>query len=507
MYSDGHGFCFSCESYFSNKTRKFEDLAYTYEYLPWRGVSKEAMQRYDVKTKIGPDGKPLAVGYKYPSGSVKVRYLDRKEFAWEGKPVHELFGQDKFIPGASKYVTITEGELDAISLQEVLGGPVVSVQSASSARADCAAVRPWLEAYERIYLCFDGDTHGQRAAGSVASLFDPRKIFLVKLDGALKDANGFVQAGKSEELKKIWWSSKKYKPETIMSHFDEFRTELTKETPPAASFPFPSWNEYLYGIRKGETYLITALEGVGKTEVMHTIEHHLLKETNENVGAIFLEEAKKQHLEKLAGLQLRTPAHLPDSGISQDEKMAAVEALCRNDERLHIYSVFGSDDPDLLLNSIRYLVVGCDCSYILLDHIGMVVSGLAGDNERQALDYLITQLEMMVVELNFALILVSHVNDDGLTRGSRMISKVANNRIDLFRDLKSADEQVKCTTKVVITKNRFGHKTGPISDLVFDPKTFTLKESANGLQDNQGKRTGTYPVREREGTDLVHKEL
>lgn len=495
VYSDGHGYCFSCETYFGNK-RKFEEenLSFTYEYLPWRGVTREGFERYGAKTKIGLDGKPIAVGFKYPNGSVKVRYLDRKEFYWEGKPSPDLFGRDLFSAGANRYVTITEGELDAISLGQAIGGPVVSVQSASSARADCSAVRSWLDSYERIYLAFDADTHGQRAATAVAGLFDPRKVFLVKLDR--KDANEYVREGLGDELKKIWWSSRKYKPETIMSTFAEFRAELSKASTPAALFPFPSWNEHLYGIRKGESYLITALEGVGKTEVMHAIEHHLLKETDENVGAIFLEEPKKQHLEKLAGLQLRAPVHLPTSGLSENEKMAAVEAVCRRDERLHVYSVFGSDDPDLLLNTIRYLVAGCDCGYILLDHIGMVVSGTRGDDERQALDYLMSQLEMMCVELNFALILVSHVNDFGETRGSRMISKLANNRIDLSRDIKGSS----CITQVMISKNRFGHKTGPIRSLKFDPLTFTLAETdddvGSGLQDSEGAYSRSYSVQD-----------
>lgn len=503
-YSDGHGYCFSCETYFrSNQIETIEDLnQYTYEYLPWRGVSKEAFERYDVKTRIGPDGKPIAIGFKYPNGSVKVRYLDRKEFFWEGKPVPGLFGQDRFVLGASKYVSITEGELDAVSLQEAIGGPVVSVQSASSARTDCAALRSWLDTYERIYLVFDADTHGERAAAAVAGLFDPRKIYVVRLDRSLKDANGFVQAGKSDELKKIWWSSRKYKPETIMSTFDEFKAEFTKPIEPAAPFPFPSWNEHLYGIRKGESYLITALEGVGKTAVMHAIEQHLLKETDANVGAIFLEEPKKRHLETIAGLELQAPVHLPTCNISEEEKVAAYEKAIGRDDRLHVYSVFGSDDPDLLLNTIRYLVVGCDCSYILLDHIGMVVSGLGGDNERQALDYIVTQLEMMCVELNFALIFVSHVNDDGLTRGSRMISKIANNRIDLFRDIKANS----LNTQIVVSKNRFGHKTGPIRDLVFSPITFMLKEMEDGGYGNQEvKDTGNSLSTEHVSGRLVER--
>ncbi len=497
IHKDGHGFCFSCNRpTFVNQG--INDLSFTYEYLPWRGVSAEAFRKYGAITRISSSGEPISIGFPYPTGGTKIRYLDRKEFYWEGTHKPGLFGMDRFSPGAHRYVTITEGELDAITLSECLstgsGGsgvlfsnspqaqletvPVVSVQSASSARADCLSARSWLDQYERIYICLDQDTAGSDAAAAVARLFDPRKVFLVKL-GRFKDPNEFVQHGCSDELRKIWWQAKKYLPTTIISSFEDFRAELSKPKAPSIPFPWKSWNDALYGIRKGESYLITALEGVGKTEVMHAIEHQLLKETDDNVAAIFLEEPKDRHLRAMAGLQLKCPAHLPHANVNDSEAASAVEEVVRRTDRLFIYSHFGTDDPEVLLDTIRYLVAGHQCGYVLLDHVGMVISGTAGEKERTTLDYIITQLEMMCVELNFALIFVSHVNDEGLTRGSRMISKIANNRIDLFRDIISSDEKIKNTVSVRVSKNRWGGKTGPINNLEFDQTTWSFNEKEN----------------------------
>ena len=83
---------------------------------------------------------------------------------------------------------------------------------------------------------------------------------------------------------------------------------------------------------------------------------------------------------------------------------------------------------------------------------------------------------MMVKELDFALIVVSHVNDEGLTRGSRNISKIADIRIDLKRDVTSSDPVVRRTTHLTISKNRFCGRTGPAGELLFDPQTYTLEE-------------------------------
>lgn len=231
-----------------------------------------------------------------------------------------------------------------------------------------------------------------------------------------------------------------------------------------------------YGIRTGESVLITAQEGVGKTEIMHDIEFKLLTETDDAIGAIYLEEPKRRHLQALAGRHLKRPVHLPDCGVSADETFSAVQEVVRDDDRLHLYSHFGSDDPEVILDTIRFLVSARNCRYILLDHITMVVSGLGGKDERTALDFLSTRLEMMVKELDFALILVSHVNDDGLTRGSRNISKIADIRIDLKRDITSSDPVIRRSTHLTVSKNRFCGRTGPAGVLLFDPMTYTLSE-------------------------------
>jgi hypothetical protein len=83
---------------------------------------------------------------------------------------------------------------------------------------------------------------------------------------------------------------------------------------------------------------------------------------------------------------------------------------------------------------------------------------------------------MMVKELDFACILVSHVNDFGQTRGSRYISKIADIRIDAVRDTVNPDTVSRNTTYLTVSKNRFSGKTGPAGRLIFHPETFTLEE-------------------------------
>ena len=74
------------------------------------------------------------------------------------------------------------------------------------------------------------------------------------------------------------------------------------------------------------------------------------------------------------------------------------------------YKHFGSTDSENLMSKIRFLVKGCECDYIFLDHINMVVSGIEGD-ERKLIDYTMTKLRTLVEECNFGLIVVCHLKE------------------------------------------------------------------------------------------------
>lgn len=491
IYDDGHGYCYGCATYFPSEEKElFVTEDFSYEYLAHRGISKNTFARYGVKTKIDSNGKPVAVGFTYPNGACQVREFGTKEMWWErnGKEVSKagLFGMDKFSSGSHKYVTITEGAYDALAMYETLGGPngsppCVSVQSAVTAHRDCVVARDWLAGFERIYLCFDADDPGREAAANVAKLFDYNKVFYVKLT-RFKDANDYLKNSASDELRQIWNNSKQYQPDGILSTFSEFEAALDKNPSDGWKiYPSQTLNEMTYGVRTSESVLITAPEGVGKTELMHAIEYNALKELGNDVkvGSIFLEEPKGRHLQALAGIHLQGPAHLPDAGIARSEISSALKEVIREDGRFHLYSHFGSDDPRVIEDTIRFLVSSVGCRIILLDHITMVVSALAGEDERKALDYLSTRLEMMVKELDFALILVSHVNDDGKTRGSRLISKNCDVRIDMYRDTMALDPVERNTTYLSVPKNRPIGKTGPAGKIVFDVYSQTYTEPAN----------------------------
>lgn len=491
IYDDGHGHCYGqCggkdfqnrhEDLTSGGTVELEDRSgHTYQYISARGITAATREKLNIVTECSAEGEPLYDLITFPNGTKQIRGLKDKSFKTSGPNASEptLMFMDKFPPGSAKSITITEGGYDAASLHQVLGNnfPAVSVRSSSTARKDCQTHRQYLDSFGRIYLALDADEPGQKAARQIAELFDFNKVFHVDL-ALHKDANGFLQAGLADQLRQLWHNSKKYLPEGIVSSHEEFKKILEDDAKrPSIPYPFARLQEVTKGIRDGEVILVTAQEGVGKTEFIRAIEYHILTTTDAPIGAIHLEETKARQLQGLAGYDLKVPAHF-DGVASNEEIENALKRITKgSDDRLHIYKHFGSDDPDDLLSMVRFLVTVCGCKYIFFDHITMVVTGREDEDERRLLDYLSTRLATMAHDLGFTLFLVSHVNDNGQTRGSRNIGKVANTRIDLSRNTLEEDERERNKMYLSVPKNRFGASTGPGGILWFDDETFTLRE-------------------------------
>lgn len=502
LYSDGHGYCFGqCGGkYFRNnqEENEYQDMpdktpeeGVTFQTLGWRCVNPDTMKFFGIYTKVSAEGVPLSIAYPYGSPvdkktglaveTFKVRRLDSKEFYAVGLMSETtLFGKHKFQAGG-KCITIFEGELDAASGWQILRSPCVSVRGASSAERDCKAEHDYLNSFDTIYICFDGDEVGQKASEKVAQLFHYDKVRLVKLT-KYKDCNDFLVHGENTEFRNAWSNAKKFSPEGIINDRAEFFKIIDEDVKRVGiDYPFATLNALTEGLRTGEIVLMSALEGIGKTEVLRSIEYHLLRTTTQNIGIIHLEETKGRLIKGLAGYVLNHPVHLKHGAVSNDEIKTALDDLVQGDySRLNVYSHFDTDDVDVILDRIRFLVSVCGCRTIFLDHIGLLVSALQDDDERRKLDYISTVLARMVKDLDFCLVLAAHVNAQGQIRGSTYPSKVAHLWVHLSRNLTAESAAERNLTYLTIKKNRYTGQTGPAGILEFNPETFKLNEIIHG---------------------------
>jgi twinkle protein len=488
--TDGSTKCFSCGKFVPSKRSKYEgtDNTNLFSCSPpdnWRGIKESTARRYDVRWEVADDGSPVRATFSNKGLRTKARYLgddvphDRR-WVWlkgEGK-TQGVFGKEQFERGSAPAITITEGHLDALSVYQMFGSkyPAVSVQSSSSAKSDLAADFDYINSFQKIYFSFDNDEPGHKAIQEAISLFDPRKCYVVKLD-KYKDANEYLANGCEKQYVKLWWNAEPFKPSSIISSFRDIQKLIKEyEQKPSISYPFPILNDMAHGMREGEVVLLTAFEGIGKTEIVRAIEYHTLTNTDLNIGSIHIEEDPVRSVQGLVSLFKRRPVHLGEKNpLSNAELVDEYEKLCKGvDNRVNFYNHFGSEDPDVVLNDIRFMVSANSCKLVALDHISLVISGITDSEERIRLDNLSTKLKELAKELGFTLLLVSHVNDDGKTRGSRNISKIADLWVHLDRDPEHPNPKVRNTTKLIVKKNRFGAVTGLADELYFDKRTFCL---------------------------------
>jgi twinkle protein len=463
--------------------------------IPDRGITSSTCLAYGVKQDESKHYYPYFNKDGILSG-LKIRSVADKGFSIAGDwKETTLFGQSKF-PKGGRNVTIHEGELDALAGFQMSGSkyPHVSVKNgASAALKDCKQAYEWLDSFETIYISFDGDEVGIKAANEVAEVFGS-KCKIIKHLAGFKDACDYLKAGKQAEYINLWWNAEQWTPDGIIAGstlWDEVTRPVEKSL---ALYPWDGVNELTYGIRPAELITVTAGSGLGKSQFLREILWHLIKTTDGNIGMMFMEESVRKTARSIMSLSLDRPLHLPDTVVSDEELHSAFDATLGTD-RLYFWDNFGSTDIDNVINRIRYFAKAADCKYVFLDHISMVVSSQSNGDERKAIDELMTKLRTLVQETEICLIAVSHLkrpeskgHEEGAAtslsqlRGSGAIAQLSDIVIGLVRNAQAEDPIERNTTKVSILKNRFSGLTSPhCASLLYNKDTGRMLEMENHL--------------------------
>lgn len=443
-----------------------------FSYLPFGKISSRTMEFYGALTKSVND-KPIEIGQPYED-NFKVRKLvgDGPKFVVKGDSFSEagLYGQERYDPGSKPAVTIFEGESDTMAGYEMISRLSACVglkNGASAARTTLSKqkVYEFVNSFDKIYICFDNDKAGRDAVASIQGMFDFKKVYVVKLTKR-NDVREYLENDDVEEFRSVWENSRRHAPDNIISSFSDIEKALDESSEDLlAEYPFQELNGKLYGIHAGEVVVIKAPEGVGKTELFRAVEYHILKTTDHPIGIIHLEEDNATTIKAISGYELKVPATLPDCGLSKSDILDGYKRAVRDDEgRVHIHSSFDQEDEQAFYGTIRFLVSVLGCRIVCLDHISWMGTGLADDDERKKLDRISQNLKLLAKELRFAILEISHVNDDGKTRGSRNISKVANTVISISRDLLTGSNVM----SFLVEKARLGGRTGPAGYAIFD---------------------------------------
>ena len=112
----------------------------------------------------------------------------------------------------------------------------------------------------------------------------------MRIPNGFKDSNDMLMEGAKNAYNQAWWDSKVYTPSGVINVSDFKLKFLNREKKPSFPYPYEGLNKKLYGLRQGELVTFTGGTGLGKSSVTRELEHWLIKETEDNVGIIALEE-------------------------------------------------------------------------------------------------------------------------------------------------------------------------------------------------------------------------
>lgn len=461
----------------------------SYTDLPKRGLREDTCRKYGYQTGTDASGEPIHIANYHDAGgracAQKIR-RPGKHFAWVGErgSCLPLFGQHLWTPGKS--VTITEGEIDCLSVAQAFNLKYATVSLPDGAQSAPKAITKayeWLCGFEKIVLCFDQDEPGQKAAQQVAEMLPVGKVFIMRLNR--KDANEVLVNDGAAPITQAFWNAAEWRPDGIVSGNDLWEDLLLSKDAESVSYPWLTVNNKTHGIRRGELVTVTAGSGIGKSAFVREVSYSLLN-MGETVGMIMLEESTTRTAMGLMGLYLNKPLHLGREGVSEEDLRKAFTATVGSG-RLFLYDHFGSTEIDNLLNRVRYMAKGLGCRWIILDHLSIVVSALEGNDERKLIDRAMTLLRTLVQETGIGLLLVSHLrrpdgkgHEEGSQtslnqlRGSHAIAQLSDMVIGLERNQQGDNPDM---TTIRVLKNRYSGDTGETGTLIYDKLTGRLNES------------------------------
>jgi len=508
VYDDGHGYCFSCNKFHKNydsdaatpkPTEEFtQHTSLTnvrYSALAKRQLTEDTCRFWEYE--VGEyNGRPVQIAnYRTDEGDriSKVRFQD-KDFRILGTGKLPLYGQWLWNRSTgNKQVVVTEGEIDAMSVSQLLENkwPVVSVPNGAAGAVKAFKENlEWLEKFENVVIMFDQDKVGQKAANDCSQILSVGKAKVATL--SLKDANEMLQQRRGKELISAMWEAKAWRPDGIVSGTELWEAINKEETSISHQYPWSGLNEMTHGLREGEIVTLCAGSGIGKSAICKEVAYHLLS-SQQSVGYIALEESTKRTALGLMGLHLNKPIYLNPKEASEGELKEAFDATVGSGNYF-TYDHWGSLSEDNLLSKIRYLVTSVGCKIIFLDHISIVVSGMEGGDERRMIDNTMTKLRSLVEELRFGLVLVSHLkrpegkgHEEGARttlaqlRGSASIAQLSDMVIGLERDQQDVENGHRTTVRVL--KNRWSGQNGIGCYLEFNKDTGRLIEGAAPEED------------------------
>ena len=423
-----------------------------------RNITKETCIKFGVRAALSEKDGKTPVAFYFPSynqkgeitGYTKQDITKHKDEKYHWTAVgsvaigNKLFGQTvaEHVNRKHTNCVYTEGQWDCLSVfqaqcDSVKGTKyeghepfVVSIPLGTKNAVEAMLHnKDFVLSYDSMTIFFDDDQatpaelkkgimRGKEAREAVAAAFIGNiDLWSVTPTSGFKDASDYLQAGKSGDLAKLVQFGRKplVTEKIVKADVLSFDDIVTPREEGIYVDSFPSLMNKIHGFRKRELVLLTAPSGCGKSTITSIFADSFVDQ-GEKVGMIFLEEEIKDTVQRLIASRLRVNyvkfKSDPLSCATREQIAEAYEYIVKQD-RVVLLDHFGSLPVSELMAKIKHMHFVEGCSYIVLDHLSMVISGSQVADERKELDMVMTELAAFCAANDVCVIAVSHINRTG----------------------------------------------------------------------------------------------
>lgn len=458
-----------------------------------RGITKETCERWGYQVGENASGEACHIAtFRDITGAPvgqKLRMPGKQFKSVNGKHL-PLYGM--WLWGSKgRSITITEGEIDALTVSQAFGNkwPVVSIPTGVQSAARCLAAHyEYLSGFDKIVLMFDQDEPGRAAVEEAVKVLPPGKVWIATTRE--KDANATLLKHGIEEVAKAFWNASLYRPDGIISGAEFTRERLKTAVASGFDLPYPQLQRMVLGLRKGELTLLTAGSGIGKSTWARELAYLLHQEHGCSIGNVYLEEGNTKTAQAYVAIHHNVPLgrlrHNTDL-LTDAQWDEALEQVIQ--QRMWFYDHFGSLEAANLINKLHYFAAVCKVDFIILDHISIVTSGVesSGEGERKDIDILMTRLRSLAEATGVGIIAIVHLKravgktfNEGSKvslsdlRGSGSLEQLSDNVFALERD-QQAEDDTKDQSLIRVLKCRETGDTGEADTMIYDRKTGRLQ--------------------------------
>lgn len=487
----------------------------------WRGIRKETNAFFGVRYEYDQEtGNPVAQYFPTTINSELAGYRVRrfpKDFSkGVGKVGKEcdMVGEFRF-QNHSRTCLIVGGETKLLNSYQMLKddqerrgkGEYETVAVVCSTLGEPGAHKQVQQRYEffnkfeKIVICMDADSAGEKAAQDIAKVLPKGKAFIMKM--RYKDADDYVEAGKQREFISDYWNAKAYTPDGIVAS-----TELSSKVRELALLPKIPLPPFMHRVQKmmaGGIPLkviinIASASGTGKSTIVEEMQYFWIFNSPYKIGTVTLESDSGQFATKILSRHLGRKIDLIEDIAEKMEYLNSPEVLeaernlyFKEDGTPRFYLIEERDGGlESLKELVMELIIACGCQVIIFDPLQDILDGLSNEDQSVFLRW----MKGMIKSHDVTFINVNHVRKSGGgqkansagaemfeedMQGSSTIFKSGACNLLFTRDKEAEDEIERNTTKMKASKIRWTGRTGVAGMYYYDNNTHTMFDKEDWL--------------------------